>query len=257
MKKYTHLKQNGIDKIIQISDTHLFASDDFDIFGVKSNLKFKEIIHKIGEEDISDADAIVLTGDLSQDETYLSYQRLIQYFNNINLPVYWIPGNHDNVDHMKRVFNENKNFFYVRRLSLQNWDLIFLNSKIDGSDDGYLTKEELESLKTEIIQSKKTNIAVVMHHHPIEIDTPLIDKYILRNKEEFWNIVTDSSVKLVICGHVHGDYRFVHNNIALEMSPSTCIQWKKGASELNFDFKIGYKTFYFNENDYKAFSKIW
>ena len=38
------IPKDGIVKVIQISDTHLFADDEFEIFGVKSNLTFKEVI---------------------------------------------------------------------------------------------------------------------------------------------------------------------------------------------------------------------
>ncbi|MBA3660231.1 MAG: hypothetical protein H0W64_00710 [Gammaproteobacteria bacterium] len=56
---------DGTVKIIQITDTHLFADDELNMFGVKSNVKFKEVIEKFIHEDSHDADMIFLTGDLS------------------------------------------------------------------------------------------------------------------------------------------------------------------------------------------------
>jgi Icc protein len=62
-------------KIIQISDTHLFADDELEMFGAKSNLTFKKVMRKIIDEDSHDADMIFLTGDISQDETQESYHK--------------------------------------------------------------------------------------------------------------------------------------------------------------------------------------
>ena len=44
----------------------------------------------------------------------------------------------------------------------------------------------------------------------------------------FWHsdIVSGKNVKLVICGHVHEDYSFKHNNVMIESAPATCLQWK-------------------------------
>ena len=59
--------KNAVTKIIQITDTHLFENDDLELFGVKRNKKFEKVIEKIIDEDISDTDLILFTGDISQD----------------------------------------------------------------------------------------------------------------------------------------------------------------------------------------------
>lgn len=97
-----------------------------------------------------------------------------------------------------------------------------------------------------------------MHHHPIETKTPLVDNYILRNNDEFWKIVEKyPHVKLVICGHVHGDYHLHHQHIDIEIAPATCLQWKKGAKELDIENKIGYKIYQLNNEGYKAETYLW
>lgn len=245
-------------KVIQISDTHLFADDELDIFGVKSNLKFKEVIDKITDEDSHDADLIFLTGDISQDETAESYQKIVHHLSILDLPVYWIPGNHDDLGQVEAVFQHAKNFNRGTKLALPNWHLIFINTKIEGRDDGQLSQSELSMLSNELLASPADKkIAIVMHHHPAPVGTPLIDNYILKNSKEFWDIVTGSKVEPIICGHVHGDYQFKHYNIMIESSPATCLQWEKGTKELKTDMKIGYKIYYFNQDGYRATSKMW
>ncbi|MBV9576358.1 MAG: metallophosphoesterase [Gammaproteobacteria bacterium] len=247
----------GTVKVIQISDTHLFASDESNIFGIKSNLKFNEVMSKILIEDIIDADMILLTGDISQDETQQSYIKVVEILGKLAIPVYWIPGNHDNILQMETVFNNTKNFNFTRTLSLLNWKFIFLNTKLNGSDNGFLDRSELFLLKQEIEKSDGKKLAVVMHHHPLEVNTPLIDNYILKNSDEFWEVINGSKVKLIICGHVHGDYKLKHKRISVETSPATCLQWQRGTKDLKIDKRIGYKIYHFDNAGYNSIAKIW
>ena len=62
---------------------------------------------------------------------------------------------------------------------------------------------------------------------------------------------------LIICGYVHGDYRFQYNDIHIESSPATCLQWQQGATDLIVENKIGYKVYYLDKNGYKAISNVW
>lgn len=245
-------------KVIQISDTHLFADDELEIFGAKSNIKFKEVINRIINEDSHDADMIFLTGDISQDETVESYQKIAHDLSSLNLPIYWIPGNHDGLAKAEPVFLKAINFNRKSNLSLSHWHFIFLNTKVDGRDDGLLSLSELKMLKDEIMASKASKkIAIIMHHHPAPVGTPLIDNCILQNHKDFWDIVSGTKVELIICGHVHGDYQFIYNNIMIETSPATCLQWEKGSKDLKVDMKIGYKIYHFERDGYKAITKMW
>lgn len=245
-------------KVIQITDTHLFANDDAEMLGVKSNVRFQEVLAKIIAEDKHDTDMFILTGDVSQDETAQSYQKIADELMKFALPVYWIPGNHDDILQMEAVLNNAKHFSRLQHLSSPHWEFIFLNTKKDGTPDGFLSVQELQLLSDKInAVTDNKNIVVIMHHHPAPVGTPLIDNYILKNQSDFWNIVTDTNVKLIICGHVHGDYRFKHNDIMIESCPATCLQWQKGTTDLKFDTEIGYKIYHFDDLSYQSIVKMW
>src|SRR4051812_43398229 len=201
--------------IIQITDTHLFKDDNNLMFGVNTNKNFYQVIEKIHKQNHVNPDFFILTGDLSQDESEESYIKIVTEMERFNTPVYWIPGNHDSIEMMTSVFSQSKAFSRLSRLILQNWDIIFLNTKLEGTDNGYLSKTELSLLESELkkVEPHKS-VSIIMHHHPIKVNTPLIDEYILTNPDEFWNIVDAyPNVKLIICGHVHGDYKLKHKNI--------------------------------------------
>jgi Icc protein len=245
-------------KVIQITDTHLFAQDNLEIFGEKSNLRCQEVIARIVNEESDNTDLILLTGDVSQDKTAESYQKMVHYLSGLGIPVYWIPGNHDDLEQMKQAFDGAKNFHYQTHLTLEHWHLIFINTTKNNTDKGYLSLQERLTIKKELeISPTDKKIAMVMHHHPVEVGTPLVDHYILQDTNEFWSLLTQKPVDLIICGHVHGNYQIKYNNLVIETSPATCLQWEKGATELKIERKIGYKIYYFERNTYKAKAKIW
>jgi Icc protein len=244
-------------KVIQISDTHLFADDNKDIYGVKTNIKFEEVMVRI-HEDIHDADVIFLTGDISQDETTESYEKILGHLSRLEIPVYWIPGNHDDPVQLQKVFFGANNFNRTASLSSTDWHFIFLDTRIEGRGDGWLSPTELNLLRNELLASPVAKkLAIIMHHHPAPVGTPLIDKYILQNVDDFCIIISDSRVELIICGHVHGDYKFKYRNIMIESSPATCLQWKKGTRDIIIENKIGYKIYHFDKRGYRSVARMW
>lgn len=237
--------------------THHLFEDNSKIFGVDSNLSFKKVVNHLKKNDLHDADAIFLTGDISQDESKGSYQLLVDELKDLGLSIYWIPGNHDSLINMESELSKNELFIRTSKLATSSWDYIFLNTHESGTDKGHLSEFELNLLETELKSSKDKSIAIVMHHHPVEVGTPLIDEYQLKNKDEFWNILSRYSVNLIICGHVHGCYTLNNGNTKIETSPATCLQWKKGTTDLIIEHQIGYKIYNFTSNHYVAETKIW
>ncbi|KTC93032.1 MULTISPECIES: metallophosphoesterase [Legionella] len=242
-------------KILQITDTHLFSTNP-NLFGINPNKNFNEVMRVVFNHELQDTDFILLTGDLSQDETANSYQYLVESFKHCKKPVFWISGNHDNEKLMAEVFSPFALFNRGKFLELKHWIFLFLNSKLEGSENGYLHQDELNKLEKQLKLCHK-NVALIMHHHPTPVNTPLIDKYILNNRDELWEIISNTKVKLIITGHVHGDYSLSKNDIKVECSPATCYQLKKGTSTLEIDKAIGYKIHYFDNGRYYSKAVEW
>ncbi|MFA5961053.1 MAG: metallophosphoesterase [Tatlockia sp.] len=229
-------------KIIQLTDTHL-VSNNSELFGFNTNDNFNRVMDSVFKKEINDTDFILLTGDLSQDETAGSYQYLLDAFQPCSIPVFWIPGNHDDFELMNTVFNQSSLFNFPKFIDLKHWIFLFINTQLEGSINGYINSNDLLMIKNQLSEAaeKNKNIVLVMHHHPTEVDTPLIDEYILNNREELWSIISDSRVKMIISGHVHGDYSFNHRGVKIECAPATCFQFQKGSTSLQIENSIGYK----------------
>lgn len=241
-------------KIIQFTDTHLMKND-VSILNINTNLAFKNVIN-LAREDLNDADAIFLTGDLSNDETIESYELIAEEFRHFKKKIFWIPGNHDSIKNMHAVFDQETHFTKTDIFSTPFRDFIFFNTKIDKKNSGFFYENDLSFLKKCLNQKNNKPIALIMHHHPFHVKTPLIDQYAIENTEDFLKIIDRSKIDLIICGHVHNDYSLRYDNIAIETCPATCFQFKKGAKKLNIEHNIGYKAYYFSSTNYVTKTKI-
>jgi len=231
-------------KILQITDTHLFDSPEKKMFGISTNEKFILTIDFIKKKKIN-FDSVFLTGDISQDETRASYEIIADSLSFFEKNIYWISGNHDNFKLMQSVFSKYEFFKHKNIFSafFVNWNFIFIDTTITGKDSGYLTKSSLESLSKNLDETNKnTFTALVMHHHPVVVGTPLIDNFILENNKDLWELLRKSQkeIKFIMCGHVHGNYDISINNTRVISSPATCLQWKKGANKLLIDEVSGF-----------------
>jgi Icc protein len=230
-------------KILQLTDSHLFANDNQEIFGVKTNLQFYRLIDFIRQQKL-EFDSIFLTGDMSQDCSVKSYEILIHQLTPLAKPVYWIPGNHDKVHVMREVLSQNKLFKCVDHAILDGWAFVFLNTVKGGFSNwllhylfkkqdprGALNTKRLELLKKLLTKlPPKLPVCLVMHHHPAPVGNPLIDKYMLEKHGLFWEtlVQTHRPINLIMCGHVHGAYDIQTHNTRLISSPATCLQFAAG-----------------------------
>lgn len=238
--------------VIQITDTHLFSDKSTELQGYCTHQHLVETIDHVLNSNIK-PNIVLVTGDISQDETAQSYQLALAQFERLKCLVYWIHGNHDNVTTLKPIFNDAKQFTRLEKLSTPYWDFIAINTCRPGVSKGYIEDEEYERFLIKMDEAKKNNkkIAVVMHHHPVTVNTPLMDDCMLKNHEKFLTIVKQKT-QLIICGHVHGDYKIVHDELVIETCPATCFQWKKGTSKVETENRRGYKIFNFNNSSYTS-----
>jgi len=237
-------------KILQLTDTHLFDSDEYSMYGVKTNKNFADTLKFIKGKDFN-FNAIFLTGDISQDKTPKSYIMIAEMLSFFNKTIYWIPGNHDDFTIMAEVFSKYELFkqgrsFFIGKI---NWHFIFCDSTFPNKDSGFLRDNAIEELSRSLSNANASScVSMIMHHHPIKVGVSLIDKYILENADIFWEQITQSKkqVKIVICGHVHGDYDLENNGIRVISCPATSLQFRKGTSKSDVDNVPGFKLWKFS-----------
>src|SRR5262249_9138046 len=81
-------------RIMHITDTHIIAEPGAEVYGVDSFAALESLL-AVMQRDPWTPHLLIATGDLSEDGSAVSYQRLRSLLTSVGLPVYCIPGNHD------------------------------------------------------------------------------------------------------------------------------------------------------------------
>lgn len=81
-------------RILQITDTHLFAQKHEALLGVNTWESYQAVLEAIRPHQ-HEFDLIVATGDLAQDQSSAAYQHFAEGIASFRAPCVWLPGNHD------------------------------------------------------------------------------------------------------------------------------------------------------------------
>ena len=90
--------------VAQITDMHLFAAIDRQLLDLPTNDSLQAVLERLAKLQPK-PDILLLTGDLSQDGSHKSYQRLQNLLVPFEIPTYWLAGNHDNLPVMQQVLS--------------------------------------------------------------------------------------------------------------------------------------------------------
>lgn len=188
-----------------MSDLHL-TKDGCPIWETNTMEHFNRSIDVI--RGMKDIDAIVVTGDISNDGSEWTYKYADRLFSSLGIPTFCCPGNHDSLKVMLEEYNPS--FFKVLPQSciIDGWNLILLNSVIQDDEDpnqnkarGFLSEASLNYMIQKLEEGFPSIIA--LHHPPLE-PGGWLNRKLLDNRDDFNKIISlYDNVKLVIYGHIH------------------------------------------------------
>ena len=214
-------------RVLQISDTHLFADTTRRLVGIDTEGSLQEIMALIHER-VLPVDLVLATGDLAHDASKASYQRLGRHLETLGAPVYYLPGNHDD----GRIMAE---YLATDTISMPaavqhgEWLLIMLDSSLPDSARGHLAPAELTKLERELNNHPDCHILICLHHHPLPSGSAWLDKMSLDNADAFFEIVDRyKNVRGIVWGHIHQPSDRERNGVRMLSIPSTCIQFTPG-----------------------------
>ena len=211
-------------RVLQISDTHLFADTSRRLVGMDTEGSLREIMALIHQR-ILPVDIVLATGDLTHDASEAGYQRLAQHLRTLSAPVYYLPGNHDNSRTMAEHF-ATENISMPPAARHGNWLLIMLDSSLPDSARGHLAATELQKLERELVNHPEYHVLICLHHHPIPSGSAWLDKMSLDNADEFFEIVDRyQNIRGILWGHIHQPSEAERNGVRMFSIPSTCIQF--------------------------------
>ncbi|MDN3699481.1 3',5'-cyclic-AMP phosphodiesterase [Vibrio sp. 03-59-1] len=225
----------GSIKLLQITDTHLFAPADGSLLSVNTFDSFQAVVRDIQAKAFK-FDAILATGDISQDHSQESYQKFESGIECLQKPCFWLPGNHDYKPNMSSVLPSPQIQCVEHVLLGDRWQMIMLDSQVVGVPHGRLSDQQLALLDEQLTLHSDRHTLVLLHHHPILVGSEWLDQHTLKDAEQFWNVVDQhQNVRGVLCGHVHQDMNRDHHGVQVMATPSTCVQFKPNSNDFALD----------------------
>jgi 3',5'-cyclic-AMP phosphodiesterase len=220
-------------RLLQLTDLHLYGAAAGALRGVVTWPALEgAIAHALAHR--SPWDALLITGDLVQDDP-AGYDRVRVLFGSSDVPVYCIPGNHDEPVAMRAALAEPP-FQVGGTALLGGWQLVMLDSYLQGMASGRLSDDELARLDAALASHPDRHALVCLHHHPVRMGSRWLDRVGLENADALFAVLDrHSQVRTLLWGHVHQAYDGRRQGVRLLATPSTCAQFQPGSDGFAID----------------------
>lgn len=219
-------------KLVQVSDCHVSASREVRYRGLDADRSLLGLLPVVRDWQ---PDAILLTGDVAEDASTAAYGRVSAMLCSAGAPVHALPGNHDEPAVMQRSFRSGP-WAGPRFVSLKNWQLVLLDSTAHGEIGGVISEQELEQLENGLRSSQAEHVILAMHHQPVPVGSPWIDKYALGEPGKFLDLVErDKRVRCITWGHVHQDIDMERDGVRMLGAPSSVANSLPGRDKFTLD----------------------
>ena len=188
-------------------------------------------------------DAVVITGDLSDFGRAAEYAHLAELLAPLTMPVYLMPGNHDDRHEMRRSFPGHgylgSEGFVQYSVKIGAIRLLTLDTVVPGQSHGTLCAERLGWLEAQLETTGDEPVVVAMHHPPFRTLIGHMDAIGLREggPELEALVARHPNIERIICGHIHRaiDVRFggtiastspaPGHQVALDLRPDAPSAW--------------------------------
>jgi len=221
-------------RVLHITDSHLFATADGELRGTLTHSSLTGVVDHYLESGWN-ADLCVMTGDVIQDGTSAAYERFRNLMMPLGLPVYCVPGNHDDRKLMQQALAEPP-FYYCASVHFGDWLIMGIDSCLDDDPGGSVAEDEMHRLEEILSNTSATHALVCLHHPPLAMDSKWLDQVGLRNGGEFLDLISRSGkVRIALFGHVHQEFFAAHNSVKIIGTPSTCRQFEAGSDDFALD----------------------
>lgn len=220
-------------RLLQISDTHLFADSAGTLHGVNTRETLQHVLNAAAQQ--SRPDLVLATGDLVHDQPD-AYPALAGMLKQLRAPVAAIAGNHDNAEELRILRSSGLQIGGIYRL--RGWRVLLLNTQVSGKVAGHLTRPELQRLENGLRAAAGDHVLIALHHHPVLMRSAWLDRIALDNPDDFFATLDRfDNVRVILWGHVHQSFESERRGVRLLATPSTCVQFLPRAQSFTLDDK--------------------
>jgi 3',5'-cyclic-AMP phosphodiesterase len=177
--------------IAHLSDTHLDGSRP----------RLQRLLRVIGETASAGADAVIVTGDLTDHGAAAEYEQFASAMP-ADRPWLAMVGNHDRREPARSCLNPGSSGPLDRVLDVAGLRLIALDSLIEGADDGRLDPTSL-AFAAHALDDSPGPAVIALHHPPAAVGHDLMDRLGLRDPEALAELAGHPRPAAILTGHVH------------------------------------------------------
>jgi 3',5'-cyclic AMP phosphodiesterase CpdA len=212
--------------IAQISDTHIMPKGQewksLPQTDVTSRLKL--IVKNLNGLDPK-PDVVLLTGDATDNGENEAYSHLKEILKPLSMPIYIVPGNHDDREAMRTAFQHEPYMpdhgFIHYVIDDYPVRLIALDTVIENKPEGILCEDRVAWLKSVLENNIQKPTLLFMHHPLIKIGQKLLDKLRCYTPDDFENLMSRfPNIIGIVSGHYHKSCSTIFGKTLCFVAPS-------------------------------------
>jgi 3',5'-cyclic-AMP phosphodiesterase len=210
--------------LVQISDIHIGGNES----GQDPVPRLEAVIESI--RSLPNApDAVLVSGDLTDHGTAEEYAIIAELLARFDLPLYVLPGNHDDRGRIRTAFDLPGEGDEPIRYSVEVGDLrlVLLDSNVPGRDPGAFDEERLRWLDQELGREPERPTLLAVHHTPLTTGISEWDAINLEagDREALGAVAArHPQLRAIVGGHLHRVAASALVGCPVISAPSTYLQ---------------------------------
>lgn len=208
---------------VHMSDTHFGPTTGYSLHGHTPLTCTQQLVDLINHLPVT-PDFVIHTGDVVTDPHPDSYALAAETFAQLDVPIYYVNGNHDAAQDMRKYLDmgPSENLTADPALlsyafEVKGFRFLVLDARGPREIDpqGYLSPEQMAIVRHEA-QAEGPPLAIFVHYPVLPLDSPWMDSNMLIvNGEEFHQALLPARERLrgVFHGHVHHSMQTIRDGI--------------------------------------------
>lgn len=217
--------------IAQISDLHIMAPGKL----ARGNADTAQHLERCVRHILALSprpDALIASGDLTDHGSEIEYRRLRTLLAPLGMPLYLMPGNHDQRTALRAVFDEHR-YWAANKIKIyfsfkiNDLNIVALDTVMEGADHGALDAAQLAWLACTLSSAREHATLIFMHHPPTATGIACMDAIALEpdSAHRLESIVRrHPQIVQIGCGHVHRPVIMRWAGVPVLVCPSTAFQ---------------------------------
>ena len=214
--------------VCQVSDMHILTAGKLAYGVVDTAAHFRKCIAHILDLP-QQPDVVIMTGDLVDSGQPAQYALLREIIAPLPMPVYLLPGNHDERQALRAAFPDHAYLnqfppFIQYAIEEHELRIVAVDTVIPGGDGGELCAQRLEWLELTLATAPKRPTLLLMHHPPFTSQIAFMDGIGLAAEPLESIVRKHPQIERVLCGHLHRPIQARFGGTLACTAPSTAHQ---------------------------------